>query len=545
MKQLLTYLLLVASLALHGQVDTANATTAIDTIRMLDGVSVDNVEVIKQFEATLIDAQPTALHPTAPTTPARTATYSYDITIIPIDLDYPDPIIKPYAMRPDPPRAAYQLWARAGYGSISNPTADLGYVYQADRWSLNTMVSYDALDNTRTIDRQQMSDIQLRALGDIMHGEHHRIHLGLRGRVADYGLYSDRGTAPDTDTSIGLNGGGLTIGYQTVAPLDGGWRYDVTLDGDVLDHSYHNLTEATATLGTGISKQWTDHLLIGLKADVLTNDVRGDLRSLSYTAWYTAPSASLRYDTWWLDVGAAIYGDGQTTIWPQVELGAELAQGRVIPYLGSRLTYELNNVGQVTQVNPYILPTDIGATTLRSIYGGIRGNLGLLRYEGEVLYHQAQDYLFFEPIDQGGGAFIFFDPTEQDVDLLEIAGSVDADVAETISIGAHIRQRIFDLQEGQAWGIPLFELGGHAEVKLLAERLTIMPELAIASIAPFDLDDNDANGLIDLSVGLKYKIGDQVGVWADANNLLDNEYRRWAGYPTVGIHAQGGLWIKF
>jgi len=69
--------------------------TESDTIITNTGViEVDQVEVIKAFEAKLEDAKKISIQPKIkPIIPVE-KTYDYNITIVPLSIEYPDPVIK-------------------------------------------------------------------------------------------------------------------------------------------------------------------------------------------------------------------------------------------------------------------------------------------------------------------------------------------------------------------------------------------------------------------------------------------------------------------
>ena len=66
-------------------------------------IQLNQVEVIKTFEANLEDAKKVQIKSVLPVQKEFNPQYSYDISIVPIELKYHDPQIKPLAMTPDGP----------------------------------------------------------------------------------------------------------------------------------------------------------------------------------------------------------------------------------------------------------------------------------------------------------------------------------------------------------------------------------------------------------------------------------------------------------
>lgn len=66
-------------------------------------LKINQVEVVKAFEVTLEESRKTDVKPVIPEQKPYSPSYKYDISIVPANLKYPDPQIKPLAMNPDAP----------------------------------------------------------------------------------------------------------------------------------------------------------------------------------------------------------------------------------------------------------------------------------------------------------------------------------------------------------------------------------------------------------------------------------------------------------
>jgi outer membrane receptor protein involved in Fe transport len=51
--------------------------------------------------------------------------------------------------------------------------------------------------------------------------------------------------------------------------------------------------------------------------------------------------------------------------------------------------------------------------------------------------------------------------------------------------------------------------------------------------------------LFDLGIGGSYWFTNNIGVFLDINNILNNKRARWANYPTIGTNFLGGVTVKF
>jgi len=46
-------------------------------------------------------------------------------------------------------------------------------------------------------------------------------------------------------------------------------------------------------------------------------------------------------------------------------------------------------------------------------------------------------------------------------------------------------------------------------------------------------------------LGAAYKINKQFSAWLDANNVFNDKYQRWHGYPVYGFNVMAGILIRF
>jgi hypothetical protein len=137
-------LFLLMPLMVSSQVEVDTVVT--DSIKQ---IQVDQVEVLKAFNATLQTATQFSLKPELKQPEKVSHSYHYTVTIVPLELEYPDPVMRPLAMKEDPPFEVKKLYAKLGYGSIKNPYADIRFNDVInDLGTFGIDVYYDAADAT-------------------------------------------------------------------------------------------------------------------------------------------------------------------------------------------------------------------------------------------------------------------------------------------------------------------------------------------------------------------------------------------------------------
>jgi hypothetical protein len=60
--------------------------------------------------------------------------------------------------------------------------------------------------------------------------------------------------------------------------------------------------------------------------------------------------------------------------------------------------------------------------------------------------------------------------------------------------------------------------------------------------------DQTLNSLFDVNLSASYWFGEKkqnIGVFAEINNILNNKNQRWYLYPQIGFNARAGILVKF
>lgn len=558
MKANYTHLLLTLAMALVTSIVTAQVLDTItsvdsltlDSIPLLEGINVDDVEVIKAFSAKLSDAKSIKVKPVIPATPTRNAKYDYDVTIVPLELEYPDPVIKPYAMRPDPVEDQYRGFVEAGYGSVSNPHARAGYSVRGDKVEIRAIAGYDALDTKTGLSNvQRMQRLYGDVAATVAIGDHHRYAGKVDAGMETYAVFDQRLNVPvggpleavDRD----INRVELSNAWGTKAPVNG-WRYNADFTTTYVEEDFNDRSEIGGHLDLYASKAHSDLVSYQFDGGLWAYNTSAEDTDNQHMGGHLTPYLSLHRDGWWADIGADVFLSDSTIFWPKFEVGLNIGNGNYQPYLGSQLITEVNSNHHILQYNQYADNAAPRTTASRSIYLGIRGQISRLTYDATASYNQVVDHIFYNP-DTPLLPAALMEATYLDANIVTIKAHAELQLLEHIAIGGSLRQRIFDMadEEESPWGQPLFEMDAYSNIDLFDDRLLLRPTLHLASIATYDIPNNPANGLADLSVHADYKVGRQFSIYGQANNLLDNEYQRWADYPTVGINFAGGIKVKF
>ncbi|MCB0660403.1 MAG: hypothetical protein KDC04_05685, partial [Saprospiraceae bacterium] len=95
---------------------------------------------------------------------------------------------------------------------------------------------------------------------------------------------------------------------------------------------------------------------------------------------------------------------------------------------------------------------------------------------------------------------------------------------------------------------PLIDLSSYFKWRLLENKLLFQADLYFATPSKYrDELGNIGNNTLrsELGMNLKYKFSDAFSAYIKAQNLLNNGYERFYGYPIAGTNFGAGIRVLF
>lgn len=529
----------------------------VDTTRVLTEAQVEaqsqlgneELEVIKAFKAKLATASSLDVNPTIEPAPPVNRDYDYRITIVPYDIDYEDPTIKPFAMKPDAKPDFYKGYAKLGFGNFKSPLADLSYHNSAGKVEYGILANYLALDNSNENAYQKMSDIDVDAHANIKLTDNLELLTGMYTSIDqryffhipinDASLFSEDAARRNLHTyglKLGLrNGSNYALQYQLITNTN----YLAVTNDD---------TNEINTNVNGMISYSGKSLGIALEAEMdfskVTESVDSSLLTLSAT-----PKLFWSNEKFNIRAGAnTIVANEQTYIFPSAELLLDILADRMQIVVGTDQEYIHNSIQNVLSYNPYYQASEgtYASTITKSYYGGAQGEWSKLSYRGKVGYREILNQaILVNSIED----FRKFNLGYIDLNTVFIEATASYTLNEVFTIGGGFQQNIFDLADDViAFHLPSMRYNAYTVIHLMDNRLTIKPSLAFTDKVEYLNIDGEVEKLdpmLSLNSTANLRIGDNFGLFVDAKNLLANNYAEYHGYDDVGIHIHGGITLKF
>jgi hypothetical protein len=184
-------------------------------------------------------------------------------------------------------------------------------------------------------------------------------------------------------------------------------------------------------------------------------------------------------------------------------------------------------------------------------YGGIRGEFNFLSYQAVGGYRTTQNALLIKDTIVGSGRQLH--QIDDNMNSVFIRGNIDFALSSTMHLGGVLTQSIYDPEnQEKAWGLPETEFQAYMDWGLFKERLNLRADLIFTDRVftqnlgmDGTLQEETLNAQFELNAQVDIRITKHFNIFGYAHNILDNKYRRWTDYPTVGINFGGGIQAKF
>jgi len=143
-----------------------------------------------------------------------------------------------------------------------------------------------------------------------------------------------------------------------------------------------------------------------------------------------------------------------------------------------------------------------------------------------------------------------------DVSTLSLFGEINVDVNRNFNLGLKAEYFTYSTKnEAEAWNKPDFKASLFMDVQIdehwfaganlyyIGERMdqSIIEDI----INPIIIQTHILESYFDANAHLGYRINDEWSVYAKANNIANQDYKRWLNYPVQGIQLLAGATYKF
>jgi hypothetical protein len=292
--------------------------------------------------------------------------------------------------------------------------------------------------------------------------------------------------------------------------------------------------------------------------------------AINYDFFGISAQASVPFqkDNFYLSIGAKINyisdlenRQNKVHFYPDLRIDFTVLEEVLNAYAGVTGGLQQNSYRELAVKNPFVSPTLTiqPSNNSSSFFTGVKGNLSAdIHYDLKAVLRQENDKAFFRQnksltdgtgtlengYEAGNSFYVIYDQMR----TFGLEGSIAAALSEKWISGASFSFRSYTLdKEEKAWNLPAFESKLHATYK--QDKWSGSSHLKIVG-KRYDYDLlSDANitlkAYADLSANVNYDFDTKWTAFVEINNLLNNNYERFANFNVQGFQLLAGVIYKF
>ncbi len=523
-----------------------------------DGLPTEQVDVIKSFNARLINADKIEVTPELPPLDTTTQRQDYNILTKSILVEYLPPKIRPLSVSKDKLQEGYKGYLKLG-GGLPNALYGLGsYNFSSGKnFDMGIDLSHYSANNNNKVENQRFSDTDLGVHGTYYFEQGFAVNgqLGYSSNTVHFYGYNDLNE--EFGTNLSYDRADVKQNFATFegkASIFNGERteadfnYKAGIDFYFLQDDYA-ARENGFIIDLSATKWFneTHPLTINLITD-FTSYKNAEKSSLNN--FYLQPSYTYHADRFKVKLGVNIASnEDEFSFFPDIQADVNILEGLLAAYVGAGGSLHKNSFRNLSDYNPYILSrVDIKNSRYYDFFGGVKGNAFGIDYNAKIGYKSSDNLAMFL-LDDYYEEIARFQVLYDTVSIFYINATVSAPLFRGFEVIGTLNQNVFSPdREEKAWHLPTTSVTATAIYTTTDNKLRFRGDFFLENGVPYQDEQGLAenlNALFDVSVGAEYFFTDHIGGFLQLNNLANNKRQRWHRYPVLGLNVLVGVSARF
>ncbi len=519
------------------------------------GLGTESVEVIKDFDARLLNTEKIGINPLLPSLDTVTNIQNYDVIARMLNVQYLPPEIRPKSYRTTGLEDVYRGYAKVGGGFPKAFFGEAGYHLVNEQLELGTNLLFNSADNSASVENQKYFTGKFNADGTYFFDPGYAVSGRIGYQADNLFYYGYNALAEEENRTISFNeadvkqrfrtfnmGGSVFNGERTEADFN----YRADLDVYFLRDNY-----AAKENGYKVQLQGTKWFegAHSFNVELVTDFTTfRDTAKQTLNNIFLHPTFNYHSDNFQVKVGVNVASHKDDfSFFPDLRVTVNVIENVVTAFAGVEGSLYKNNYQNLTRYNPFIVPRpELRNTSYYHFFGGIKGEYQGIDYNAQVGYKNANDLALYL---SNGDTVPQFNVLYDTVGIFTISGSLTVPILDKLEVTGTVAQHVYSPStQDKAWHLPSLEMNVEARYKMLDDKLTLKGSVFLENGVPFRRPDGSSenlNALFDVNAGAEFQFTEKIGGFVQINNLLDNNRQRWRYYPILGINGLVGLTAKF
>ncbi|MBL7815456.1 MAG: hypothetical protein JNL70_10610 [Saprospiraceae bacterium] len=514
-------------------------------------------DVIKNFDAKLLETERINVNPVLPAVDTATKAQAYTIPNKVLNVDYTAPRMRPVAIKTEKLPPQYKGYAKAGYGLPNSPYLEGAYRFGDPRkYLVGLKLKHHSADNGKALENQRFSTTN----GELNGTFYAQAGLAVDAKIGYdnntrqfYGYNHDKFSYAREDTKQKFNtlsaGAKVYNSARTVADFN----YALGLNFYNMNDNFSN-KETDFNIRAEATKWFSEKhpLSIVLRTEFTTLSPKSD-KTQNLNNIILNPSFTFKGDAFSIRAGANLVSHKDVFYpLPDIEANANIAGNIIQAFAGWKGDFVKNSYRNLSNYNPFIAPDSfaIKNTVKTEYYGGVKGSISLFDYSAQVGFSDNKNLALFLP--DTTDKYRRFDVLYDTVKIFNIRGAITMHPIKNMELVATASQNIYTANNQKAaWGLPSTDINVAAKYTVVSkgdQTALAKASLFVQNGVPVKTKTGDIqrlNPLFDINIGGEYWFSKNIGAFLDINNLLNLKRERWQNYPNLGMNILGGFTARF
>lgn len=517
-----------------------------------DELPTSEVEVVKQFEARLVESNRINIQPEKEVVQPLPLNFEYEVLNHQEEVTYNPPEIKPRGYRTGRGPEIYRGFLKAGAGWPLNYLGQFGYRFDIDRQrNANIFADLRGLNDGQVDDRKVMN-------ATIQGDANYYTDLGLKlsgfaGFKRDMFQYYNPPVEIDSLTTSKVNYNDFTVGaaIQNYKENNFGIDYKLMIEGNFLNSSFAQKNNTFNITGQ-VNKKFGESFVLSVGLGSF-NDNYKDIDEIKQNYFELNPVLTYSTGRFKISGGVFVLSSGSdASIKPDAEVEVGIVANSLHAFVGADGGYKINTLRNFISENPFMAHTmdSLRITNTNHYYGGIKGNINGISYNLQGGYRLQKNLPIFQiqtPLDTLADHFLLYEPVFDDATNIYGELSVSMPLLENLNLYSLIRYDHYEMDElPEAYYIPSTRIQIGGKYSMMEGRLNLGADFNFLTAVKYPENEfREPNAVFDINLNGEYLFTDNFGAFVQLNNLADSRYIRWQDYEGLGLNVLAGISLRF
>jgi hypothetical protein len=525
------------------------------------GVDNQSQDVVKNFDARLIDAEKINVAPILPSVDTSTKVQTYSVPNKVLTVDYQPPKMRPQSLPAQKLPPQYNGYAKLGYGFPNSPYGEAAYRFgDPSLYLIGAKIKHHSASADKSFENQRFANTEGELNGTFYaqagvavdakldYANNSRQYYGYDHAKIPLGTYTRIGTEQHFNTFSAA--AKIYNSTRTVADIN----YAAGLTFSHLNDNFANSETDFNIIGDATKWFAEKNPLTVIIGAEFTNFAPKSEKTQDLINIYLKPSFTFKTDVLSVKLGANLMSNKDIFYpMPDIEANFNLAGKALGIFAGWKGDFIKNSYKNLTNYNPFIVKDttfSIRNTEKWEYYGGVKGSVSVLTYSAQVGYSTNTNLALFaaDTLDKYRRFNVIYDT----VSIFNIRGAVTAHPIDRLEITGTISQNVYSAKKQKAaWGLPSLDVnvGAKYTISQKGDQAAILKaSMFVQNGVPYKVKGADfarLDPLFDISLGGEYWFAKNIGAFLDINNLLNLKRQRWQNYPNFGLNVLVGITARF